>query len=103
MRRQISRALSSRSQTPSRSAMATSRMVASDDRAPSTPPIETREVGVERARDRRSPRIVVSPSAASPVAAWPSQASASRTVATAAVRRREARICIIQKAWPRLM
>lgn len=29
-------------------------MVASDDNAPSISPIETREVGVDRARDRRS-------------------------------------------------
>ena len=52
-RRQTMRALSSFSQTPSRSLTATSRMVASEDRAPSTAPMATRDDGVDSARDRR--------------------------------------------------
>jgi hypothetical protein len=50
------RARSSRSQTPSRSEIWMSRIVALDDSAPSMPPIETRESGVESAREIRFAR-----------------------------------------------
>ena len=68
-RRQTMRARSSFSQTPSRSLIATSRIVASDESAPSTAPMATRDDGVDRARERSPPRTVFSASSAAWVTA----------------------------------
>ena len=88
-RRQTRRARSSFSQTPSRSLIATSRMVTSEESAPSTAPIETREVGVERTRASRSPSTVFSSWGVRVRVAVPRAARKARTqraVATARAR-----------------